>query len=407
MKGCVPAAILMAACAVVACAQQDQQQPPPRRPSTYKVDPTYEKLAASTGGRVYAMDPNHPVDITDIMAAEGSSREQVLVFAHGDLDGSRTLEGPVADSSRQLLVSVTGGNKVHVLRPDGSELDPQAPGVRYVALMNGPIYLISNPDPGTWRVTLEGNGTFSAKLSTIGPIKRAGDTATEASPPAQIESATAEPVQLERFEFQEVGGRPGHEGLFAIQGFPLSGATYPVEASVDGDFSVVHFEFRSIEGEPLQKLGLKKDRASGDFAGEVTVPDRAFRIYATGVDMTGHPFQVSTAHEIRPQTFAVLASRYEERNVGEPVEIAARIRNEGPADTFNILVTEPRLLLRPPFKLQLYVSSGETKEFTIPLPVPADGTVDSAEVMIVATRASDPQASNHALVRCNFQAPVH
>lgn len=405
MKTWVTAAILLAA--TLACAQQqDQQQPPAQHPSSYKADPAYEKIAAETGGRVYAMDPNHPVDITDIMAAEHSDREQVLVFAHGELEGSRTLEGPVTDSSRQLLVSVTGENTVHVLRPDGSELDPQSDGVRYVALMNGPIFFITNPDAGTWRVMLDGRGAFSAKLSTIAPLNKVGGKTGDQPSSAPVETAVAAPVSLDRFEFQEVGGRPGHEGLFEIQGFPLAGSKYPVAASVDGDFSVVHFEFRSIEGEPLQKFSLKKDRASGDFSGEATVPERAFRIYATGVDMTGHPFQVAASHDVRPQSFIVLAPRYGEWKVGEPVEIAAQIRNFGPADTFNIVVTEARLLLRPPMKLQLYVSSGETKEFRIPLPVPADGTIDSAEVVIVATRASDPQASNHALVRCNFQAPL-
>lgn len=395
--------MLMAA--TLACAQQEQQ-PPSQRPSSYKPDPTYEKIASATGGRVYAMDPNHPVDITDIMAAEHSSREQVLVFAHGELEGSRTLEGPVTDSSRQLLVSVTGENTVHVLRPDGSEVDAQSAGVRYVALVNGPIYLISNPDPGTWRVTLDGRGEFSAKLSTIAPAKKTGDSTGDATAMAPVVTAVAEPVSLERFEFQELGGRPGHEGLFEIQGFPLAGAQYPVEASVEGDFSVVRFEFRSLEGEPLQKVSLKKDHESGDFAGEATVPARAFRIYATGVDMTGHPFQVAASHEVHPQTFAVLAPRYGEWNVGEPVEVAAQIRNLGPADSFNIVVTEARLLMAAPVKLQLYVGSGETKEFKIPLPVPADGKIDSAEVVITATRASDPEASNHALVRCNFQAPL-
>lgn len=401
-------ALIWLACVPLCVAQEQQQQPPARRPGTYKGDPTYDKIANATGGRVYAMDPNHPVDITDILVAESTGREQVLVFAHGDLEGNRSFEGPVNDSSKQLLISVTGENTVRVQRPDGSELDANAPGVRYIPLMNGPIYLISEPDAGTWRLTLQGNGMFSAKLGLISPARKsnaAGGDDTPSSPP--VETAKSAPIEFEKFRFQEVGGRPAHEGLFPIQGFPVAATKYPVEATVSGDISTIQFEFRTSEGEPLQQFRLKKVPQTGDdgwtdFSGEVLVPERAFRVYATGIDMTGHRFQVALAHEVRPQTFVVLAPRSGEWEANESMEIPVKIRNLGAADTFTVLVTEAHSIVRPPTKMEFYVGAGETKEFSLHLDVPGNGKVTSASVIITAQRASDPNAVNHAIVECSF-----
>ena len=407
MKPLVSLAVCLAGAVLCAAQSADpqSQQPPSHRPSVYRGDPAYEKIASATGGRVYAMDPNHPVDIGDLLAVQGSDREQVLVFASGEVAGSRTLEGPVNDSATQLLVSVTGENTVHVIKPDGSEISSDAAGVRYIPLLNGPIYVISQPDTGTWRVTLEGNGTFSAKLSTLAPVEKTSAGGEHSAAP--VETARAAPIDFERFRFTEVAGRQGHEGLFPIQGFPVAGATYPVEATVGGDFAAVQFEFRSIEGEPLLNFRLKKEPESGgdgytDFAGEIKVPDRPFRVYATGVDMTGHRFQVAQSQEVRPQSFVLAAPRSAEWAAGEPMEVPVTLRNLGAADTFTVRITEAHGLVRQPRTLQLYLSSGDIKEFTVSLDASSSPQTTSTTVVITAARASDPDAVNHAIVDCSF-----
>ncbi|HEX9121153.1 MAG TPA: hypothetical protein VF840_11495 [Terriglobales bacterium] len=377
----------------VATAISQQQQPPSNSGKPIKIDPAYQKLADQTGGQVYVLDRNNAEQLGAVLALNTYSNKQELLSVHGPIAGERTYRAPLNSGNRQLVVSATGVASVQVTAPSGGIIGAANPGVRYVALGNGGIYAVENPEPGTWAVVVRGNGNFSLTITAI-PDKSTGanENATE--------SARPDDVDFNSFEFQEVAGRPGHQGLFKIPGFPVAGHTYSVEARMSGQYSTVGFQFRSPRGEVIQKIQLAKRHGEGEddrtYEGEVNVPNEPFQVYATGLDMRGYRFQRVQSKVIRPQLFTVSTSRYAEWKAGEQNTCTVVVRNFGPADTFKAMIVDVKTYLSSSKKILFDLGTDETKELTFTFDVPHEATSDT--LVITVARVADPEASNHAVI---------
>lgn len=371
---------------------QDQQ--PAKKPgSPLRIDPSYQKMADQTGGQVYVLDRHNPEQLGAVLALETYPNKQELLSVHGAIAGERAYQTPLGSGNRHLIVSATGVTSVKVTAPNGETISGASAAVKYVALGNGGIYAVDNPEPGTWAVLLRGNGNFSLKITAI-PNEATG--ATEYAP----EAAESDDIEFFSFEFQEVAGRPGHQGLFKIAGFPVSGHTYPVEARMRGGYNTVHFEFRSPQGELIQKVQLHKRRGEGaddkTYEGEVIVPDEPFLVYASGVDIHGYRYQRVRSTVIRPQLFTVSLPRYVEWQAGEQNTCTFVVKNFGSPDTFKATIVDVKNYLSSAKEITFDVGTDETKELTITLDVPQGATSDT--LVITVARVADPNANNHAVI---------
>ena len=386
--------VLIAALFGVAIALgQQQQQPPNNSGKPVKIDPSYQKLADETGGQVYVLDRNNPEQLGAVLALGTSANRQELLSVHGAIAGERAYQAPLGSGNRHLVVSATGVTAVQVTAPSGGVIGAAIPGVKYVALGNGGIYAVENPEPGTWAVVVRGNGSFSLKITAI-PNKSTG--ANESA----MESAKPDDIDFYSFEFQEVAGRPGHQGLFKIPGFPVAGRTYSVEAKMSGEYSTVRFEFRSPRGEVIQKIQLPKRHGEADddrsYEGEVTVPNEPFQVYATGLDMRGYRYQRTQSTVIRPQLFTVSAPRYAEWQAGEQNTCTVVVKNFGPADTLKAMIVDVKNYLSSNQEVTFDLGTDESKELTLTFDVPHGATSDT--LVITVARVADPDASNHAVM---------
>ena len=388
---------------MLALAAAAQDQPSPQRPQPgkpIKIDPAFQKAADETGGQVFAYDPRNPTqaELITLMMARGHD----VVTAHGHLSGERQFEAPVPSGVDKLMVSVQGGAGTEVRTPEGRLVGPSDPGVRFAMLSNGGILSIDEPGAGTWNVKLKGNGDFSIHVATVSKRVAPG-LENSAATPQQLEG-----VELVSFEFQEAGGRPGHEGLFKIAGFPLAGQKYPVEAIMNGDYSTLQFEFRSAEGDVLQQFRLKRatDPTAKEYFGEVMVPDKPFRVYATGLDMHGERFQRPMGALISPQSFTISAPSFTEFHAGESTECKIMVKNSGAADDFKLRATDDKHLLQPLSETSVHLDAGETRQITLELKAPADAQYVSDTVVITVTRQADSNASNHAVLRATVFPPA-
>lgn len=385
-------ALIAMAIGVAPAAGQDQQ-PSNRSGKPIKIDPSYQKLADETGGQVYVLDRHNPEQLGAVLALETHPNKQELLSVHGAITGDRAYQAPLGSGNRHLIISATGVTSVQVTAPSGAVISATTAGVKYVALGNGGIYAIENPEMGTWGVALRGNGNFSLKITAI-PDKGTGANESAA------ETAKPDDIDFFSFEFQEVAGRPGHQGLFKIAGFPLSGQTYPVEAKMSGDYSTVRFEFRSPQGEVIQKLQLHKRRGEGEddktYEGEVRVPEEPFLVYASGLDMHGYRYQRVQSTVIRPQSFTVSAPRYDEWKAGEQNTCTVVVKNFGPPDAFKATIVDVKNYLSSAKEITLELGTDETKELTATLDVPQEVTSDM--LVITVARVADPNANNHAVV---------
>lgn len=385
----VVAAVLIS---VVPAICQDQQ-PSNNSGKPIKIDPAYQKMADQTGGQVYVLDRHNPEQLGAVLALDTYANKQELLSVHGAIAGKRSYRIPLGSGNRHLVVSATGVSSVQVTAPSGAVISAATAAAKYIALGNGGIYVVDNPEPGIWAVLLRGNADFSLKITAIPNVdKGLNESASELAKPDDIDFLA--------FEFQEVAGRLGHEGLFKIAGFPVAGHTYPVEARMSGKYSTIRFEFRSPQGEVLQTVRLQSRRGEDEdgrtYEGEVKVPDAPFLVYATGVDMHGYRYQRVQSTVIRPQLFTVSTSRYAEWEAGEQNTCTFVVKNFGPPDTLKATIVDVKNYLSSGKEITFDVGNDQTKEFTATVDVPQAATDDT--LIITIARVANPNASNHAVV---------
>ena len=393
--------------ATSALAQQNDQQVPPDRSRPIKVDPSYQKLADETGGTVWVFDREferqHPGLTGKVMAAEYVANRP-LVTTHGEITGSKSFEASLQGGESKLVVTLTGSNlRSFELRcPNGMAVADDGVQNIFAKLGNGGAYVVENPEPGTWTALISGEGTFAVHMS-VAPgtsAHRESPIVTSSTPAA---TAPSPDIEFDDFEFQRVGGRPGHEGLFKIDGYPVAGKSYPVEARISGGFSTVRFEFRSAEGQPLTTLQLKHDREQDlrdqrTYTGEVEVPTVPFRIYATGLDQRGQHYQRSLTHLVRPQSFTVDGPGMTEWRAGESPIVTFTVTNFGDASSFEATIVDTAKFLKSDGKVRFSLVGGESRELELAFEIPASSAATSDTVIVTVQRAGDANATNHAVI---------
>lgn len=373
--------LLCAACTfALAQGPASQQQPPSeeQRKKPVQVDPAYEKVANETGGQVYVFDRSKVDDVSKVVKLMSLGERDTLLSVNTRLDGAeRTYHANVDTDVASLVVSVTGTKDFDIRRPSGPPVGRTENVVEYVELGNGAIYSIENPESGEWTLALRGTGNIALRVHGV-------------------RGRQSEGVQLDRFQFVEPGGRPGHEGMFAIQGFPLAGRETDVLAAMDGEISTLHFEFRSPSGEVLRTFRLKK--LAEEYAGKVTIPDAPFLIYAVGVDQHGKRFQRMKSGQITPATFRVDAPPSWEIKAGQESTCNVRVTNRGTAGLFRISVTDTNHLLREISPRDFQLESDASVDVALTFQVITDPKIVGGSLVFTVERA-DTKQNNFAVMQ--------
>ena len=157
-------------------ARQPQQQQPKDQsgwPCVGKVDPSYIRLAESSGGKVLMFQPGELAGAAaDVLA---SGRHDQLVFrAVGQLADEAaeyaipidsTIESAYFTLSLQCLQSAT------LVRPSGEELRVDAPDVDYNGFQAMRLFVVKAPAPGVWRVKVAGRGFLSVIVAAKSELR--------------------------------------------------------------------------------------------------------------------------------------------------------------------------------------------------------------------------------------------
>jgi von Willebrand factor A domain-containing protein 7 len=405
-QACVVAA-LAALAATSISAQQNDQQVPRDRSRPIKVDPSYQRLADETGGTVWVFDREfertHPGLTGKVMAADYVAN-RALVTTHGEISGYKSFEASLQGDESKLVVTMTGNNlrSFEVRRPNGIAVADDGVQNIFAKLGNGGVFVIASPEPGVWTAVLDGEGTYSVHMNVAAgsSAHRESPIVTSSTPSTEHPSAD---IDFDDFQFQQVAGRPGHEGLFKIDGYPVAGKTYPVEARISGDFSTVRFEFRGADGQPLQSLELKRDREQDlrderTYTGEALIPAVPFRIYATGLDQRGQRYQRSLTHLVRPQSFTVSGPGMTEWQPGESPTVTFGVTNFGEAADFEATIVDTAKFLKSGAKIRFALAAGESRQLDLAFDVPIATSATRDTVVVTVMRANDPNATNHSVV---------
>lgn len=163
-----------------------------------------------------------------------------------------------------------------------------------------------------------------------------------------LQPAQAAPaLQLYSASFVELAGRPGHQGLFPIQGAPHPGAAAMFEAIILGPVASATLNLSDASGVLIATATLShpmnSDADSPDFVGSVAVPTVPFVVLVTAKDQSGTSHSLSTASPpplIVPQTLHIRLMPLDSvLSPGTPAAFLAQVTNGGAADSFTFSAT--------------------------------------------------------------------
>ncbi|MCJ1245895.1 hypothetical protein MMC30_003099 [Trapelia coarctata] len=248
-------------------------------------DPTYGSIADGTTGHYFPLVRSDVGKVSGLLTALlRADIVQMLyildVVAAGGL-GARDLNRragtsytiPVNSDMTQVTFIASGSVTLTVTRPDGSLVTPADSGVAAVVFASGSFLTVTAPAIGDWTASVSGSGKFSLSVSGVSKI------------------------QFTSFKVVKIGGRPGYEGYFPINGPPASGETNAALAFIDGDFGSANFTVRSQTGKVLASVDLTAGSGKfgappvNSFFGAFTLPGGSSLIYVVGEDGKGGKYQ--------------------------------------------------------------------------------------------------------------------
>jgi hypothetical protein len=316
-----------------------------------------------------------------------STRENVsmVLWASARLDSvMQKFEIPVDSVTERITFTFSVDTKASrlVLRaPNGQVVGEGSVRTEDTELNCGRLITVEKPQAGNWHAEVTGSGTFWLQ--------------------AQAQSD----IYIINAEFVKLGGRPGHEGLFKIQGQPLIGEPATLQASLSAtDAKTTEFSLVSERGDTLQKLHMKasdNDRAFLEFTGDVALPAVPFRFSVSGRDTKGMGYQRFEGRLFHAESVEVAPKlNFDELTAGATCEAVFDIRNLGPARNFKVTVTDAHRFVTAVEPPELVIGAQQTSPLKVRLTVPlgiAKATGDDVVVLVSSTTGT--ATTNAAVVR--------
>ncbi len=340
------------------------------------IDPAYVRVANNSGGQFFFLARAEAGAITTLADAVVRANAVDVLSIRDTLTGvPRTYSVPVDTTLSKVSFSTSGTTNVTIRRPDGSVVTGSDPTATFVPLTSGLIVSINNPAVGAWSVALTGNSSCSLLVS--------GESS----------------LQLSSFRFVTLGGRPGHEGFFPIDGLPLAGQPGTAEAVMEGAYGSVRFDLRDPAGNILQVLHLPRITVeANEFLGDLPVPSTAFVTYAAGTDAAGSAFQRVLPAIILPASIKILAPVAQDLRPGQATVYDFQVTNLGPRDTFQVTGTDDQAFLRSVSPTSVTLNTNETATVTLVLQPPSAVRTGTSDVLTVTAQSSISGARNFAIV---------
>jgi von Willebrand factor A domain-containing protein 7 len=253
-----------------------QTQVPPANPgwpcvAGRAVDPSFVHVAEATGGQVFLFDRSEATR-SMVLAQNRLKHEDTIYRSVGTLStGAREVSFPVDSTVQSLMVSVSLQclQSVTIYRPSNTEMHGGEPDVNENRFKSGLILVLTKPEAGAWRMRIAGTGMFFAVV--------------------QAKSA----ISLDDAEFVELGGRPGHQGLFPIKE-PLHMGPRTLELRVTappGDMRVRLIDSEGKTLAPIDMHPVSETEAARELVGTFDVEHPTFRLAVEGRDTGGYTFQ--------------------------------------------------------------------------------------------------------------------
>lgn len=315
-----------------------------------------------------------------------STRSNVatVFWATGTLDGQpKTIRIPVDSMTKRITFTFsvdTKSNQLNLTQPAGGAIQEGTAGTEVTKLNCGRIVTVSSPEAGEWRAEITGTGRY------------------------WLEAQAQSDIFFVSAEFVKEGGRLGHEGLFRIQGQPVTGTPATLQVSLSASATATtEFYLVTEEGQTIQKLPMRSansDRQFLEFIGSVDLPTLPFRVAVKGRDLGGKPYQRFFSNLFHVESVEVSPERvFDELSPGSAKRVAFTVQNFAFLRKFKITVTDAHQFVSKVEPKELALGAGESGTVQIDLTVPAGAAPGVGEdVVFVAASVEGPPTSNSSVV---------
>ncbi len=357
------------------------------------VDPAYISTANATGGVPLFLQRSEAGKAMQLMRESTRPNTSTVFWASAKLAGPpQSFEIPVDSSMQRITFTFsvdTKGSRLVLKRSGGQAIREGSERTEDTELNCGRIITVDKPEPGIWHAEVNGSGTY------------------------WLAAEGQSDIYFIKAEFVELGGRPGHQGLFKIQGQPIAGRPAILQASMSAsEAKTTEFGLVSEGGELLQKVRMKvtdPDREFLEFTGDVTPPDVPFRIAISGVDSKGMKYQRFDAPLLRTATVQVIPKLdFDEISPGANKEAVFEVKNLGPARNFKVMVTDSKRFVTSVKPTELSIAERGSSFVHVQLAVPRTAKPYSDDdLVVVANSSSGAATTNSAIVHLEVSGGSH
>jgi von Willebrand factor A domain-containing protein 7 len=354
-------------------------------------DPAYIHTANETGRIPMFLQRSEAAKAFHLVRESTRNDVATVFWGTGLLDGKPlTVKIPVDSVTKRITFTFsvdTKGNHLKLMQPSGGTITEGLASTEVTELNCGRILTVSSPEAGEWRAEITGAGRY------------------------WMEAQAQSDIYFVDVEFVKKGGRPGHEGLFRIQGQPVAGSAATLQASLSANSTKTNeFYLVSEGGQAIQKLQMhtvNSDREFLEFVGSVELPNVPFRVAVIGRDSNDKHYQRFFSNLFHAESVEVSPKLdFDELSAGSTKQVAFTVRNIGNARTFDMTVTDAHQFVSKVEPKELALRAGESGTVRVDLTVPA-GTPPGVgeDVVIVAASTVGPPTSNSSVVHFSVSSP--
>jgi hypothetical protein len=353
-------------------------------------DPAYIHTANETGGIPLFLQRSEAAKAFHLVRESTRNNVSTAFWATGTLDGKpEAITIPVDSVTKRITFTFsvdTKGNQLKLTQPSGGAITQGSASTEVTELNCGRILTVTSPEAGEWRAEITGTGRYWME--------------------AQVQSD----IYFVGVEFVKKGGRPGHEGLFRIQGQPVADTPATLQASLSASATkTAEFYLVTERGQTIQKLeihAVNSDREFLEFAGSVDLPKVPFRVAVIGRDSNDKQYQRFFSNLFHAESVEISPKLdFDELPAGSTTQVAFTVRNIGFARTFKLTVTDARHFVSKVEPKELALGAGESGTVRVDLAIPA-GTAPGIgdDLVIVAQSSAGPSTSNSSVVHLSVSS---
>src|SRR5207253_1399824 len=159
--------------------------------------------ANETGGIPMFLQRSEAAKAFQLVREPTRNNVATVFWATGTIDGKpQTIKIPVDSVTKRITFTFsmdTKGNELKLTQPSGRAITEGSASTEVTELNCGRILTVSSPEAGEWNGEITGTGRYWVEVQAQSDIYFLG------------------------VEFVKKGGRPGHGGLFRIEGQPVAG----------------------------------------------------------------------------------------------------------------------------------------------------------------------------------------